>query len=260
MVWTIRLTTFRNKQRGNSKPVSFFPSKGEIYAYTEIGEFYRSILFPPHWMQRVRFHPVPDFRVGWGFYAGKLYAQHRDSNPDLPIRSPARYLFATAAEHMCTAIVVLIHDLFAELDLFTIRPSDLIYYRQIKTYQILAIYSYIYTIRRVRVLFRIFSIAVIYITRVWFCLLKLYCRYEYTKPLMINRIWGLKQLWLQVNGHAWFHLQRLRWPVRNGEGAKNSKWKYMSPAGFEPTPRQSRQESQRRLRLLGYECLSWSVV
>ena len=63
--------------------------------------------------------------------------------------------------------------------------------------------------------------------------LKLYCRYEYTKPYMINRIWGLKQLWLQVNGHAWFHLQRLRWPVRNGEGAKNSKWKYMSPAGFE---------------------------
>ena len=69
--------------------------------------------------------------------------------------------------------------------------------------------------------------------------LKLYCRYEHTKPCMINRIWGLKQLWLQVNGHAWFHLQRLRWPVRNGEGAKNSKWKYMSPAGFEPTPRQS---------------------
>ena len=60
------------------------------------------------------------------------------------------------------------------------------------------------------------------------CCLKLYCRYEYTKPCMINRIWGLKQLWLQVNGHAWFHLQRLRWPVRNGQGANNSKWKYMS--------------------------------
>ena len=69
--------------------------------------------------------------------------------------------------------------------------------------------------------------------------LKLYCRYEYTKPCMINRIWGLKQQWLQVNGRAWFHLQRLRWPVRNGVGARNSKWKYMSPAGFEPTPRQS---------------------
>ena len=33
-------------------------------------------------------------------------------------------------------------------------------------------------------------------------LLKLYCRYEYTKPCMINRFWGLKQLRLQVNGHA----------------------------------------------------------
>ena len=71
--------------------------------------------------------------------------------------------------------------------------------------------------------------------------LKLYCRYLYTctRPYMINRIWSLKQLWLQVNGHAWFHLHGLHWPVRNGEGAKNSKWKYMFPAGFEPTPRQS---------------------
>ena len=69
--------------------------------------------------------------------------------------------------------------------------------------------------------------------------LKLYCRYEYTRPYMINRIWILKQLWLQVNGHAWFHLHGLSWPVRNGEGAKNSKWKYMFPAGYEPTPRQS---------------------
>ena len=67
----------------------------------------------------------------------------------------------------------------------------------------------------------------------------LYCRYEYTKPCMINRFWGLKHLWLQVYWHAWFHLQRLRWPVQNGEGAKNSKWKYISPAGLEPTPRQS---------------------
>ena len=57
--------------------------------------------------------------------------------------------------------------------------------------------------------------------------LKLYCRYmyEYTRPYMINRIWILKQLWLQVNGHAWFHLHGLRWPVRNGEGAKKFKMK-----------------------------------
>ena len=82
--------------------------------------------------------------------------------------------------------------------------------------------------------------------------LKLYCRYLYTRPCMINHIWGLKQLWLQVNGHAWFHLQRLRWPVRNGEIAKNSKWKYMSPAGFEPTPRQSTTGKLQRLRPLGH--------
>ena len=84
--------------------------------------------------------------------------------------------------------------------------------------------------------------------------LKLYCRYLYTRPCMINHIWGLKQLWLKVNGHAWFHLQRLRWPVRNWEGAKNSKWKYMSPAGFELHPASPRQESQ-RLRPLGHEGL-----
>ena len=87
--------------------------------------------------------------------------------------------------------------------------------------------------------------------------LKLYCRYLYTRPCtcMINHIWGLKQLWLQVNGHAWFHLQRLRWPVRNGEGAKNSKWKYMSPVGFEPTPRQSTTGKLQRLRPLGHKGL-----
>ena len=83
-------------------------------------------------------------------------------------------------------------------------------------------------------------------------LLKLYCRYLYTRPYMINRIWSLKQLWLQVNGHAWFHLHGLRWPVRNGEGAKNSKWKYMFPVGFELTPRQSMTGKSQRLRPLGY--------
>ena len=82
--------------------------------------------------------------------------------------------------------------------------------------------------------------------------LKLYCRYLYTSPCMINHIWGLKQLWLQVNGHAWFHLQRLRWPVQNGEGAKNSKWKYMSPEWFEPTPRQSTTGKLQRLRPFGH--------
>ena len=63
--------------------------------------------------------------------------------------------------------------------------------------------------------------------------LKLYCGYLYTRPCMINCIWGLKQLWLQVNGHAWFHLHEVHWAVRNRLGLKNSKWKYI--AGFEPT-------------------------
>ena len=89
----------------------------------------------------------------------------------------------------------------------------------------------------------------------WSFTLKLYCRYLYTRPCMINHIWGLKQLWLQVNWHAWFHLHWLRWPVRNGEGAKNSKWKCMSPAGFEPTPRQSTTGKSERLRPLGHEGL-----
>ena len=46
--------------------------------------------------------------------------------------------------------------------------------------------------------------------------LKLYCGYKYNRPCMINLIWGLKQQWLQVNGHGWFHLQGLRSAVRNG--------------------------------------------
>ena len=81
--------------------------------------------------------------------------------------------------------------------------------------------------------------------------LKLYCRYLYTRPCMINHIWGLKQLWLQVNGHAWFHLQRLRWPIRNGEGAKNSKWKYVS-SGIRTHTRQSSTGMLQRLRPLGH--------
>ena len=51
-------------------------------------------------------------------------------------------------------------------------------------------------------------------------ILKLYCGYEYTKPLMIDRVWGLKQLWLQVNGHALFNLQGLCRTVRKGNKRK----------------------------------------
>ena len=64
--------------------------------------------------------------------------------------------------------------------------------------------------------------------------LKIYCGYKYTSPFMINRLWGLKQLWLQVNGHAWFYLLGFRRPERKGKKRKNQKWKYMSPPGIEP--------------------------
>ena len=81
--------------------------------------------------------------------------------------------------------------------------------------------------------------------------LKLYCGYLYTRPCMINCIWGLKQLWLQVNGHAWFHLHEIHWAVRNRMGLKNSKWKYVSLAGFEPTHSAPRPVIQ-HLRPLGH--------
>ena len=55
-------------------------------------------------------------------------------------------------------------------------------------------------------------------TKMWN--LKLYCGYKYTRPCMINNIWGLKQLWLQINGLASF-FYRYCWAVRNREGAKN---------------------------------------
>ena len=85
--------------------------------------------------------------------------------------------------------------------------------------------------------------------------LKLYCGYKYTIPCMINRILGLEQLRLQVNSHAWFHSHGIRWPVRNGEGAKKSKWKYMFPAGFEPTPLYDRKVSalKRSATLIRYQ-------
>ena len=89
---------------------------------------------------------------------------------------------------------------------------------------------------------------------IMFSNLKLYCRYAYTKPCMINRIWDLKQLWLQMNGHAWFHLQRLRWPVRKGRERTihNENICYQQDSNTHlPSPW---QESQ-RLRPLGHEGL-----
>ena len=56
------------------------------------------------------------------------------------------------------------------------------------------------------------------------------------RPCMINRIWGLKQHKLQVNGHAWFTFHSLLRAVRNCMQKKriNSKWQYISPPGIEP--------------------------
>ena len=84
--------------------------------------------------------------------------------------------------------------------------------------------------------------------------LKLYCGYKYTRPCMINHIGDLKQLYLQVNGHAWFHLHEFGYDVRNGEGAKNSKYKYLFPADSNPSHAAPRQANQ-RFRPLGHDAL-----
>ena len=64
--------------------------------------------------------------------------------------------------------------------------------------------------------------------------LKLYCGYKYTRPFMINRVWGLKQLWLQVNGYAWLYLLGLCRPVWKGNKRKIQNENYMSPPRIEP--------------------------
>ena len=56
-------------------------------------------------------------------------------------------------------------------------------------------------------------------------ILKLYCGFRYAKLCMINRIWVLKQLWLQDNGHTWFHLQRLRLICSERRESEKSKMK-----------------------------------
>ena len=87
------------------------------------------------------------------------------------------------------------------------------------------------------------------------CYLKLYCGYLYTRPCMINRIWGLKQLWLQVNGHAWFHLHGIHLPVRNGaEGAKNQNENICLQRDSNPRLVATRLVEQ-RFRPLGYDTL-----
>ena len=62
--------------------------------------------------------------------------------------------------------------------------------------------------------------------------LRLQCSYNDTMSYVINRTWCLKQRWLQVNGHASFHLHMLHWTVRNRKGAKNSKFKIYVSSGI----------------------------
>ena len=68
-----------------------------------------------------------------------------------------------------------------------------------------------------------------------YCCLTFVCMYIY-KAFYDKSYLGSKTT-LTEYGHAWFHLHGIHWAVRNRLGLKNSKWKYMSPVGFEPTPR-----------------------
>ena len=104
-------------------------------------------------------------------------------------------------------------------------------------------------------------------------MLKLYCGYKYTRPCMINRIWGLKQLWLQVDGPVGFHLHGLHWAVQKGEGRKNSKTKkegiWFSPMTKAPTPtdksKKQRDNTKKATKIFDYttianrlKTVSWS--
>ena len=86
-------------------------------------------------------------------------------------------------------------------------------------------------------------------------MLKLYYRYEYTKPCMINCTWGLKTTMTSGEWTCLISFATALLTCWNGEGAKNSKWKYMSPAGYEPTHRQFTTGKSQRLRPLGHEGL-----
>ena len=79
---------------------------------------------------------------------------------------------------------------------------------------------------------------------------------------MINRIWDLKQLWLQVNGHAWFHLHGIHLPVRKGaKGAKNSNENICLQRDSNPRLGTTRLVEQ-RFRPLGYDTLMkiWQLM
>ena len=81
---------------------------------------------------------------------------------------------------------------------------------------------------------------------------------------MINRIWGIKQLRLQVNGHAWFHLYGFAELFGTEKKRKKSKLKYMSPVGFEPTPRHSATSGHGALkmicRFMSYRIVGYKLI
>ena len=62
--------------------------------------------------------------------------------------------------------------------------------------------------------------------------LKLYCRYLYTRPCMINHIWGLKQLWLQVNGHALISFATAPLTCSERGGSEKFKMKIYASSGI----------------------------
>ena len=84
--------------------------------------------------------------------------------------------------------------------------------------------------------------------------LMLYCGYKYTHPCMINRIWGLKQLWLQMNGHAWFYLQGSVDLFGMGRERKIQNENICLQRDSNPLHASPRKKSQ-RLRPLGHEGL-----
>ena len=86
--------------------------------------------------------------------------------------------------------------------------------------------------------------------------LKLYYGYKYRKPFMINRIWGLKQLWLQVIGHAWFHFKRLRWSTCTERGGSEKfKMKIYVSGGIQTQATPVHDKKVSTLEPLGHEGL-----
>ena len=77
---------------------------------------------------------------------------------------------------------------------------------------------------------------------------------KYTRPCITNRIWGLKQLWLQMIGHAWFHLHGHCWAVRKGEGAKTQNENICLQRDSNSRHANPRQVNQ-RFRVLGQDAV-----